>query len=154
MLSKAVVSTVLRRQWPWWAFASQVQLHGVNSGPPWSPSLQWSLISQGFWDQLSSVLYMKGNVTSICGPQEMRTRDLFPKTSFLWICGFPCSSVGKRICQQCRRPWVWSLGWEDPLEKEMATHFSNLAWRIPWTEKPGGLYLVHGVEKSRTRLGD
>ena len=30
-------------------------------------------------------------------------------------------------------------GWEDPLEKEMATHFSVLAWRIPWTEEPGGL---------------
>ena len=35
--------------------------------------------------------------------------------------------------------WVWSLGQEDPLEKEMATHSSILAWRIPWTEKPGGL---------------
>ena len=35
--------------------------------------------------------------------------------------------------------WVWSLGWEDPLEKEMATHSSILAWRIPWTEDLGGL---------------
>ena len=35
--------------------------------------------------------------------------------------------------------WVWSLGWEDPLEKEMATHSSTLAWKIPWTEEPGGL---------------
>ena len=35
--------------------------------------------------------------------------------------------------------WVRSLGWEDPLEKEMATHSSNLAWKIPWTEEPGGL---------------
>ena len=35
--------------------------------------------------------------------------------------------------------WVRSLGREDPLEKEMATHSSILAWRIPWTEKPGGL---------------
>ena len=35
--------------------------------------------------------------------------------------------------------WVQSLGWEDPLEKEMATHSSTLAWRIPWTEEPGGL---------------
>ena len=32
--------------------------------------------------------------------------------------------------------WVLSLGWEDPLEKEMATHSSTLAWRIPWMEKP------------------
>ena len=35
--------------------------------------------------------------------------------------------------------WVQSLGWEDPLEKEMATHYSILAWRIPWTEEPGRL---------------
>ena len=34
---------------------------------------------------------------------------------------------------------IQSLGWEDPLEKGMATHSSVLAWRIPWTEKPGGL---------------
>ena len=35
--------------------------------------------------------------------------------------------------------WVPSLGREDPLEKEMATHSSILAWRVPWTEEPGGL---------------
>ena len=38
-----------------------------------------------------------------------------------------------------RETWVQSLGWEDPLEKEMATHSSIRAWRIPWTEEPGGL---------------
>ena len=37
-----------------------------------------------------------------------------------------------------RETQVQSLGWEDPLEKEMATHFSILAWRIPWTEEPVG----------------
>ena len=35
--------------------------------------------------------------------------------------------------------WVRSLGWEDPLEKEMATHSSILAWRVPWTKEPGRL---------------
>ena len=35
--------------------------------------------------------------------------------------------------------WVRSLGWEDPLEKEMATHSSILGWKISWTEEPGGL---------------
>ena len=35
--------------------------------------------------------------------------------------------------------WVWCLGWEDPLVKEMATHSSILAWRILWTEETGGL---------------
>ena len=35
--------------------------------------------------------------------------------------------------------WVQSVAWEDPLEKEMATHSSILAWKIPWTEEPRGL---------------
>ena len=46
-----------------------------------------------------------------------------------------------------RETHVGSLGWEDPLEKEMATYSSVLAWRIPWTEEPGGL--VPGVAKSQ-----
>ena len=46
-----------------------------------------------------------------------------------------------------RETWVRSLGWEDPLEKEMATHSSILAWRIPWTEDPDSL---HGVAESDT----
>ena len=41
---------------------------------------------------------------------------------------------------------VRSLGWEDPLEKEMAAHSSILAWRIPWTEEPGGLQSI-GLHK-------
>ena len=52
-----------------------------------------------------------------------------------------------------RETWVPSLGWQDPLEKGMATHSSILAWRIPWTEEPGGLQSI-GVAKSRTRLSD
>ena len=72
--------------------------------------------------------------------------------------------------------WVWSLGWaslvaqgvksspamqeaqvrslgpENPLQKAMATHSSILAWRIPWTEEPGGLRSVHKVTKSRTGM--
>ena len=38
-----------------------------------------------------------------------------------------------------RKTWVRSLGQEDPLEKEMATHSSTIAWKTPWTEKPGRL---------------
>ena len=45
---------------------------------------------------------------------------------------------------------VQSLGREDPLEEGMATHFSILAWRIPWTEEPGGV-AVHRVAKSWIR---
>ena len=39
--------------------------------------------------------------------------------------------------------WVQSLDWEDFLEKRMSTHSSILAWRIPWTEEPGGLQSMH-----------
>ena len=46
-----------------------------------------------------------------------------------------------------------SLGQKDPLEKEMATHSSILAWEIPWTERPGGA-TAHGVAKSWTRHND
>ena len=41
-----------------------------------------------------------------------------------------------------QKTWIGSLGWEDPLEEEMATHSSSLAWRISWTEEPGGLQSV------------
>ena len=46
--------------------------------------------------------------------------------------------------------WVQFLGWEDPLEKEMATHSSILAWRIPWTEEPGRLESVGSKELDTT----
>ena len=48
---------------------------------------------------------------------------------------------------------VWSLGWEDPLEKEMATRSSTFAWKIPWTEEPGRLQSM-GSAKSRTWLSE
>ena len=48
--------------------------------------------------------------------------------------------------EDAQETWVPSLGLKDPLEKEMATQSSILAWEIPWTEEPGGL--VHGVAES------
>ena len=51
-----------------------------------------------------------------------------------------------------RETLVQALGWEDPLEKEMAIHSSTIAWKIPWTEEPGRP--VYGVTKSQTRLND
>ena len=49
--------------------------------------------------------------------------------------------------------WVWSLGQEDPLEEEMATHSSILPGKIPWTEEPNGLQSM-SVSKSQTRLSN
>ena len=48
---------------------------------------------------------------------------------------------------------VQYVGWEDPLEKEMATRSSILAWEIPWTEEPDGLQFM-GLQKSRTQFSD
>ena len=48
---------------------------------------------------------------------------------------------------------VQTLGWEDPLEQGMASHSSILAWRIPWTEEPGGLQSM-GFAQSWTRMSD
>ena len=63
---------------------------------------------------------------------------------FLMLVGFPGGSVGKvpPAVQQMQETWVQSLGWEDPLEKGMATHSSILAWRIPWREDLPGEF--HG----------
>ena len=52
---------------------------------------------------------------------------------------FPDGSDGKKNLPAMQKTWVQSLGWEDTLEEEMATHSSILAWEIPWTEEPGGL---------------
>ena len=60
---------------------------------------------------------------------------------------------GKESSCQClpvQETWVQSLDWKDPLEKEMATHSSILAWKIPWTEEPGRLQSM-GLQ-SRTQL--
>ena len=61
--------------------------------------------------------------------------------------GFPGGTNGKEIMpllpvQERQETLVPSLGWKDPLEKEMATHSSILGWEIPWTEEPGGLQFM------------
>ena len=49
--------------------------------------------------------------------------------------------------------WYQSLGWEDPLKEGMATHSSILAWRIPWTQEPGGLQSM-GLQNGPTQLSN
>ena len=62
--------------------------------------------------------------------------------------GFLVAQMVKNL-PAMQEPWVQSLGREDPLEEEMATHSSILAWRIPWTET-----IVRGVTKSQMWLSD
>ena len=64
--------------------------------------------------------------------------------------GFPGGSVVKNLPVK-QETWVQSLGQEDPLEKEMANHSCILAWKIPWTEQPGGLQSM-GSQNSQTQF--
>ena len=69
--------------------------------------------------------------------------------------GFSRGLSGKESLLPMQEPqgtWVRSLGWEDPPEKEMATHSSTLAWEIPWTKEPGGLQSMGS--QSRTWLSE
>ena len=73
------------------------------------------------------------------------TPHLANTSLYLWVCFyfvefvvFPTGSMVKNL-PTMQETWVWSLDQEDPLEEEMATHSSILAWRISWTEEPGWL---------------
>ena len=69
--------------------------------------------------------------------------------------GFPSSSAGENLpaVQETQEIWVCSLGWDDPIEEEMATHSSILAWRILWTGEPDVL-LSSSVQFSRSVVSD
>ena len=64
--------------------------------------------------------------------------------------GFPSGSVVKTLpaMQELQEARVQSLDWEDPLEEDIATHSSILAWEIPWTEEPGRLQSI-GLQRVR-----
>ena len=67
-----------------------------------------------------------------------------------------CYKKVSLVAQMVKNPpamletWVQSLGWDDPLEKGMATHSNILSWRIPWTEEPGGLQSMGHKESDMT----
>ena len=64
------------------------------------------------------------------------------KLMYLWNSNPDRSSLATQMVKKLpamQETWVWSLGWEDSMEKGTATHSSILVWRIPWTEKPGRL---------------
>ena len=89
----------------------------------------WSVRHAGKWS-----VSLTG--CSPCGCIELditEQRTLFP----LFLGSLGTQIVKNLLAMQ--ETWVWSPGWEDPLEKGMAPYSSILAWRIPWTEKPGGL---------------
>ena len=66
--------------------------------------------------------------------------------------GFPGGSAIKNpsAMQETQEIWVLSLIWEDPMQKEMTTYSSILAWKIPWTKEPGGLQSTGHQEPDTT----
>ena len=101
------------------------------------------------------VMWFRGNHTSL----KLQENFFFFSALLLYIFDynhetFRASLVAQRVkhLPAMRETWVWSLGWENSLEKEMATHSRFFAWRIPWTEKPGSLQSMGS--QSRTRLSD
>ena len=100
---------------------------------------------KGFWGTAMNLCppkkrYVKGlpksRVTPFC-----KDRPYFQLLSHEWEEGSRGSGYIKNLLAM-QETWVWSLGWEDPLEKGMATCSSILTWRIPWTEEPGGLQSI------------
>ena len=85
-------------------------------------------------------------------------KKYFGKHQKVTLGGLPCGLGASLVAQMVKNvpsmqeTQVQSLGQEDPLEKGMATHFSVLAWRIPWASLPGGLQSMG--PKSRTQLSD
>ena len=82
-------------------------------------------------------LPLQSRSVSSCGPRRNTYLDIRMKMKSKK--GFPGGASGKEPVCQKERMWVHSLCGEDPLEKEIATPSSILAWRIPWTEQPGEL---------------
>ena len=108
----------------------QAQLLEMQNPRPHSRPME----SISAFQQEPLVTYVDMSVRSCPRPCHL------PETAF----SMGTSQVAKwsRIClpmQETQETWVRSLGGEDPLEEEMATHSSSLAWRTPWTEQPGGL---------------
>ena len=97
----------------------------------------FSLEQKGY-KEINKTVMTKTNVL-LTGSQKFINFYFVLSTSV----GFPGGSVVKNL-PAIQDTWVRSLGQEDPLQKEMATHSSILAWKIPWTEEPSRL---HGVTK-------
>ena len=109
------------------------------------PSPQMSLLSKLLpWAHL--VFWAGATLFNLYGPEINKP---FSAPEFnISICVASLSIGASLVAQTVKNLlatqdiWVWSLGWEEPLEKGMVTHSSILAWRIPWTEEPAGLQFL------------
>ena len=120
----------------------------------WEGSLVIALCSMPFinwpWNPVCSVTALYSSQKGLVIHKKVLPSSFFPVFSanrsllrklFFLLCLLESSLVAQTVKRlpAMRETWVWSLGREDPLEKEMATHSSILSWKIPWTGEPGRL---------------
>ena len=112
------------------------------------PSFRIQLSHHSLREALNLQLLLTWSVSPLHSFSVPRNFSICSYYSFNYTCIYLilCLLLGASLVAQMvkdqpavQETWVWSLGREDPLEKGMATCFSILAWRIPWTEEPGGL---------------
>ena len=128
----------LRIRWPkYWGFSI-------------SPSNKYSGLTSFRMDWLG-LLLLQGTLKSLLQHHSSKASILWHSDFFI-VQFFPGGLDGKES-PAMQASWFWSLGREDSLEEEMATHFSILAWEIPRTEKRGGLQFK-GFQSIKTRLSD
>ena len=109
----------------------------------WEEMVSWAtdqreplLLTSGWWGR---ELISRGKNGKMLMVAE---HGLVLKNIYLYLFGCTRASQVALVVKNLpamQETWVWTLGWEDPLQEGMATHSSTLAWRIPWTEEPGRL---------------
>ena len=113
----------------------------------WIPMLKWQLTFSCKFRLRRSYLF--SNFEANCLPNGWQ-HGTAEAAAVKQLCTVPTSQVAQcyRMHLPMQETWVWALGREDPLEKEMATHSSIVAWKTPWTEEQSV------VSQSWTRLSD
>ena len=115
-------------------------------------ALQMSTVSKIFKSPLKAafgISWLWGLRLEELKRKEKKCANLIPVWGLLMPLTMSVAQTVKGL-PTMRETWVRSPGWEVPPEKEIATHFSLIVWKIPWTEEP----TVHGAAKSRTQLSD
>ena len=108
----------------------------------WLKDMEGHLDSYTVSGSIGTVVFMEEDLLTCMFIQQVSDENDYSLFCLLvcYVLGFPHSSLVKNppAMQEPQEMQVQSLGWEDPLEEGMATPSSILAWRIPWTEEPGG----------------
>ena len=129
-----------QRQWRWWnsswAISNPKRLFCESAALNMPANTETSTMAKGL-----------EKVSFHSNPKERQCQRMY-KYHKIALISHAVLPWWLRVLPAMPETWVQSLGWEDPLEKEMATQSSILAWRIPWTAEPGGLQST-GLQRIR-----